>query len=364
MRQHTISNFQAILLLTSMMVGLGVQQNLADAGSDFWLAMLIGWAVGYVVMLLVAALSALHPGQCLVGILIECLGKTAGRVVGILCAAAFLFTAGDVIQQFGYYEITIEIPETPLIFITACYALVIAFAVRTGLETLGRIGEVFFPVLCAVVLITMASLFTSFHSIAFLPVLKSGWVKPVSVGLRVGMLPFASVVAALAIFPNMTEPKKVFHVVNMTSLLTGICETAIVFRNIMVTGVQLSSRNIFPYEKVFRLMPGIDVYPLLDLDVMMSGILAGGVLLFAAVRTLGEIFHLEKFQIFTLPAVALAVSASQVYLNTLYHQREATFFLALYLMPALCGLCVILLAISLLRPANAPPAVPSSGTHT
>lgn len=358
MKEDKISVRQAILLLTSLNIGMSLQLNPSEAGSDFWLAALVGWGGGYLVMLVIASVAALHPGRSLAGILSDCMGPAAGRILALLCAVLFLVIAGDVIQQFGFYEVTIEIPETPILFIDICYGLVIAYAVKIGLEVLGRMSEVFFPVLCTVVLITLASFFTSVHPQVFLPVLKDGWWKPVSVGLRIAMLPFAMTAAGLTIFPNLNEPQKVFHVVNMAVLLSGIVEWVIVIRDVAVAGIQLSSRNIFPYEKVFRLMPGIDIYPLLDLDVMMSGILTGGLLIFAAVRTVGEIFGLEKYKILAFPATGLAVSVSQFYLRSLAAQMAFSKALSDYLLPALFALCAVLFLISIGKQGSGRPAPP------
>lgn len=354
---------QAVLLLSSLLIGMSLQLNPSEADSDFWLAALIGWGGGYLIMLLVASVSAMHPGQSLVGILNDCMGPAGGKSVALLCAALFIMVAGDVIQQFGFYEVTIEIPETPILFIDICYGLIIAYAAKVGLETLGRMSEVFFPVLCLVVLVTLASFFTSVHPQVFLPVLKNGWWKPVDVGLHIMMLPFAITAVCLTVFPHLSDPRQVFRVTNRAALLAGIVEWVIIVRDVAVTGIQLSSRNIFPYEKVFRLMPGIDVYPLLDLDVMMCGILTGALLIFAAISAIGETFGLEKYNVLAFPATGLAVSVSQIYLRSLSNQMAFSWVMASYILPALFALCVILFVVSLMkRPPEsraAPPGPPA-----
>ncbi len=58
MKEEKISVLQAVMLLTCFFVGTSVIINpAADSGNDAWIAALIGWAGGYIVFLIVAAVA-------------------------------------------------------------------------------------------------------------------------------------------------------------------------------------------------------------------------------------------------------------------------------------------------------------------
>lgn len=353
MKQEKITVMQTIMLLTCFLTGTSIILNsAAESGSDAWIAALIGWAGGYIIFLIVAAVASLHPGKTLVGIMIDCFGNRTGKIFGLLYALFFIWLAGAVLHVFSFYVISVEFPETPILFIDICIMLVITFAVKIGLEVLGRMSEVFLIIFGIVVIATFASLSTDFHVLAFKPILKNGILPPLMSGLESAVLPFSESMIALTIFPNVNNQKKIFKIANITTLLTGGFLVLILVRNIVVVGVDLSSRNIFPAEKIFRLMPGIDIYPLLDLDVIMTGVIKVAIILFAAVRTLGEVFSLKEFKILVLPTSALAVSSSTILIQSIYDQLLSAKIVALTYIPVFLGMSVILLFVSLIKPRS------------
>ena len=307
-KEEKITAYQATQMFTAFIFGSVIAMNpAADAGSDAWLAYLIGWLCGFLIFLMVAALASLHPGKSLVGILEDCVGKTAGKCIGLIYALFFIALTAAVTSSFGYYEITTEIPETPILFVEICFLLVAAFAVRIGLEVIGRVSEIFMLIITAIVLITLFSVATDFHTDAFEPVLIYGLRRPLTAGLRMAFLPFGESVAALTILPHLTCRRDVFRVSNGTSLFAGALLYITMLRNILVVGVPTSARILFPSEKIFRLMPGIDIYPLLDFDVIVSGIIKLSVLMYAILTILRDVFALEDHKLLCLPVTGILI---------------------------------------------------------
>ena len=55
-------------MFTAFLFGSSIATNpAAAAGSDAWLAYLIGWLGGFLIFLLIAAVASLNPGKSLVG---------------------------------------------------------------------------------------------------------------------------------------------------------------------------------------------------------------------------------------------------------------------------------------------------------
>lgn len=360
MKFERITPLQATMLLTCFLIGSSVILNPAESGGhDAWLSTLIGWGMGYILLLMVAAVASLHPGKSLVGILEDCFGQKAGRVLGFFYALFFIGMSGVILHVYGLYEISVEFPETPVLFIDICFILVAAYTVKLGLEVMGRLSEIFLVVFALVVTVTLASFFTDFHINAFEPVLENGLWPPFLAGIKFALIPFSEFCIALTILPNVTDQKALFKISNRVALISGLFLMVIMARNILVVGVNLSSRNIFPAEKIFRLMPDIDIYPLLDLNVIMTGMLKVSVMIFASVRTLGEVFSLKEYKVLAFPTAALAVSVSYVFIHDLFDQLQSLQVVALIYVPAFCLMLILMLFLSLVRKKAPPGSTPA-----
>ncbi|MPM83015.1 hypothetical protein SDC9_130078 [bioreactor metagenome] len=112
--------------------------------------------------------------------------------------------------------------------------------------------------------------------------------------------------------PNLNDIKKTSKSLVLAVLVAGGIMYIFTVRNISVLGVSVTARNVFPSEKVFRLMPVLDIIPLLDINVIVFGILKVALVLYAQAKMLGDIFGLKEFKINVLPLAALDIVISSV----------------------------------------------------
>ena len=238
-----------------------------------------------------------------------------------------------------------------------CYLLVAAFAVRIGLEIMGRISEIFMIIMTVIVLITLFSVATDFHADAFEPVLIYGLRRPLTAGFQMAMLPFGESVAALTILPHLTSRRDVFRVSNGASLFVGALLYIVMLRNIMVVGVNTSERVMFPSEKIFRLMPGIDIYPLLDFNVIVAGTIKLAVLIYASLTILRDVFALEDHKLLLLPVTGVLIPLSQILQPSIFWMKYVTTVIVpLVYIPFTIVVPFLLFLISLIRGKPAEPA--------
>ena len=300
------------MLIAGFFLGSTIVMNsAANDGADAWFSILVGIATGFLMVSITATLAALHPGKSLVEILIFCFGRITGRIIGFLYFIYAMWLSGEVLLTFSNYSNSISYPETPILFLSISYMLVIAFAVKIGLEAMGRISEVLVVLSILITIAALFSVFTAFHPDAFLPMFKNGITKPAVSGLMNGLLPFAEVFLALNILPNLNDKTKIYKSLNLAVLVAGGIMFIFTARNILVLGVDTAARNVFPAEKVFKLMPSsIDMIPLLDINVIVYGILKVSLALYAQAKILGDIFGLKEFKINVLPLAALDIVVS------------------------------------------------------
>ena len=272
----------------------------------------------------------------------------------------FLFAiwlSSAVVLTFSNYSNSVSYPETSILFLSICYMLIIAFAVKIGLEAMGRISEVLIVLAILITAVTLFSLLSNFHPDAFLPMFKDGLIKPAASGLMAGLLPFAEVFLALNIMPNLNDKKKTAKSLYLAVLVAGGFMYLFTMRNISVLGVSVTARNVFPSEKVFKLMPGLDIIPLLDINVIVFGILKVAVALYVQAKILGDIFGLKEFKIFVLPLAALNIIISTMlshdFISQLYVAKN---IVPLMYIPVLVVIPLAMLIITLLKKGkpNAP----------
>ncbi|MPM94607.1 hypothetical protein SDC9_141755 [bioreactor metagenome] len=120
----------------------------------------------------------------------------------------------------------------------------------------------------------------------------------------------------------------------------------------------MSSRNVFPSEKVFRLMPALDIIPLLDINVIVFGILKVSLALYTQAKILGDIFGLKEFKINVLPLAAFDVVISALlshdFITQLYVAKN---IVPLMYVPILVVIPLAVLTISLIKKGE-PKALP------
>jgi len=351
LKEEKISSYQMVMLIAGYFLGSSIILNsAAKDGSDAWFSGLVSIAAGFIVVSITAAIAMLHPGKSLVEILIFCFGRTAGRIIGFFYLIFAIWLSGEVLLTFSNYSNTVTYPETPILFISICYMIIIAFAVKIGLEAMGRISEVLMVLAILISVVALLSLVTDFHPDAFLPLFKDGIAKPAVSGLMGGLLPFAEVFLALNILPNLNDKKKTFKSLSLAVLVAGGVMYLFTVRNISVLGVDMASRNVFPSEKVFRLMPVLDIVPLLDINVIIYGILKVSLALYAQAKILGDIFGLKEFKIYVMPLAALDIVVS----TTLHHDFITQLYIInntvpLMYVPVLVVMPLIMMIISLVK---------------
>lgn len=108
-------------------------------------------------------------------------------------------------------------------------------------------------------------------------------------------------------------------------------------------------------------MPGLDVIPLLDINVIVSGIIKVSLALYAGAKMLGNIFGLKDFKTFVLPLAALDIVVSGFVHRDLFTQLfVAANIVPIVYVPILVIMPLIMMTISLIKkekPDTEPPVL-------
>lgn len=306
-----ISKQQLIFMLAVFFLGdFALINPSKGAGQDAWLVFLIGWIGGFLLIGIYSYISILNPGKTLIDILKDSFGKTLGSIIGILYIWYFIHLASLVLRTSGEYMIAVNYPETPLVFINAVYILLLAYAVKKGLEVIGRASEVFTPILIMLVLTTTSLLIGEFNFKNFIPILNKSFGYYLKEGYSVLTFPFGEAVVFLMIFPYLNTKEKLLKTAYTAIFISGIIMIIIMLRDLLVLGPDMLKRNIFPPHSSASLIPGLAIEPFISVNLLISG---GGqivVCMYAALIGITQILDLDDYKPLVHPIAILIVTTS------------------------------------------------------
>ncbi|KNY25601.1 GerAB/ArcD/ProY family transporter [Pseudobacteroides cellulosolvens] len=350
-KNSKISNYQLFTLLCGFMIGSSlIVSPAAGAKQEAWLAFLIGCIIGTILIAMYASIYRLNPSCTLIEALEKNFGKILGKVFGVLYIWYFIHLTSLVLRNFGEYSVVTGYPETPILFIIVCFSLIIAFSVRAGIEVMGRISEIFLVILTAILVFVFFSLITSFDLENLKPFMTQG-IKPIiNTAFGIVTFPFGETIAFLMVFPHVIKQEKIMKTSIFSSLFVGLVLIEVILRNTLVLGSNMASRDIFPSHIVFRLIPNLDVDPLLDVNLTVAGIIKAGICIYAASAGIVQLLNLDDYKPFVLPFTALAVSLSiWIYGSIMEMLQWASDIWPYYSIPFQIVIPCILLILSFVR---------------
>lgn len=346
-----ISPVQLSFLLTGFLFGSSAILNPATAArQDAWLAFLLGWAGGVLLIGIYIAITRLNPGKTLVDILIACFGKILGTAFSLLYIWYFIHLAALIIRNFGEYMTTMNYPKTPLLFLAITLVSVSAYSVRKGLETTGRTSEIFIPFLPLSVIFLFFFVYREFNPANFLPVLENGLKPVVNTGLIIVTFPFGQSVVFLTLFANLSDRKKLTGSVIVSVLIVGIMLLAILARDIMALGPDILERALYAPDITSRLVTYLTIYPVISVSFLIGGGTRTAICIYGAATSIARIAKLDNYVPLVMPISALAVTLSiwvfETVLEMFEFAKEAWFY---YSLPFQVIIPVLVLIISFIK---------------
>lgn len=344
-----ITTVQLFTTLTGFIFGSTVLMNPAtQAKEDSWLAFIIGWAGGLVLIYVYLLISKYNPNKTLVEILIDNFGKYIGTVVSILYIMYFVHLASLVLRNFGEFSVTVTYQETPQVVIISLLALLVAYAVRGGLEVAARINLLLFPVIPVGIFLISLALLSYHDTTAMFPVLKNGIFPVLNAGFAVMAFPFGEVVAFLMLFPFVNATNKVSKVSFLSVIIGGAVLLLVLLRDLAALGPDLIANTNYPGHMTSRLIPFISVEPLVDLNFMVGGGIKISVLIFAATYGISQILKTNNYKPLVLAVTSFAVVLSiWVYNNAMDMFRWASKIYPYYALPFQVIIPLVLLGVSM-----------------
>lgn len=177
-----ISAFQMALMIIPTIIATAVLAVPAitgkQAGRDMWLSPICGAPIGFFTVFIVCQLHKYYPKESIIQYSRHIIGRIPAQILGFVYLFFFLHTCGLINQQYAGFIISSLLPKTPMIVIVVSVVLVCAFAVRGGLEVLGRVAQLFIPIFMLLPLLLIL-LFSDLDPKNMFPILEHGMLPPI-----------------------------------------------------------------------------------------------------------------------------------------------------------------------------------------
>jgi spore germination protein KB len=348
-----VSSIQMFMLLIGFLYGSTVILNSAlGAKNDAWLAILLGGAGGALLMGVYVAIALLNSSRTLVEILRDRFGKSVGNAVSILYIWYFIHLASLVFRNFGEFIATVTFPETPMVVVVGIFAIILVYAVNSGVEVIGRLSELLVPVLPVVVLIICLSLITTHDFTAFLPMLENGMAPVLNAAFGFIAFPFGETVAFLMLFPHLNKKGSLKKIAALSVLFMVALSLLLFFMDITVLGSDLMQQATFVPHLTALLIPGMNVEPLVDINLLIGGGVKISVCIYAAARALSQVAGIGDYRKLTTAITTFCVVLSiWVYGNVLEMFSWAEKVWSYYSIPFQMVIPLLLLFLSLRKRA-------------
>lgn len=211
MEKGRISAFQMGVLIFPTILATGIlivpSITAAHAKNDLWLSPIWGSIVGFISVYIICYLGHLFPKQSIIQYSQQIIGRVPGWIVGFLYLFFILHINGVIVREYAEFTIGVILPMTPIHVIMGAQLLVCGFAVRGGVEVLGRAALVFFPAFLFLFLLVHILLLPDLKPEFLFPILEHG-IKPSIIG---GIIPagwFSEVFLITFLIPFVTDKKK------------------------------------------------------------------------------------------------------------------------------------------------------------
>ncbi|MFD2611839.1 GerAB/ArcD/ProY family transporter [Paenibacillus gansuensis] len=241
------------------------------AGEAAWLASIGGMGMACFFALLYSGLYKRMNAQSIDEYAFKKLGRLAGGVINLfLLLLAMILIAGNIRNIVGFLTIQL-LPETPMTVLIFVVVLLTSYAMKVGLTSIARAGELFFPFILFILFIFIIFLTNDARLEELEPILGYGWEGIAKGALFFQTFPFWEMVLFLSIAPMATSRATMLRKAFLFSIIFGgAIITMLTLFCIMIEGAELTGYNVFPTFRLAQSLHGGGFFG--RLEILMAGI--------------------------------------------------------------------------------------------
>lgn len=289
----------------------------ADAKQDAWIAAIVGWLLGLLIVLFYIAFSRLFPNISFLSFVEYAFGKWLGKLLS-LSFIFFTFIASSIVLYYiGNFMTTQIMPETPTEAFIILFASIVFMGLRLGLEVLARTAEILFP--WFIVLFTVLAIFLipEIEMQKIMPIMEFGFKPVLWPAINFASTASLPLIVFLMIYPmSLNHKKKAGSAFFIGVLIGGIFAIIVTFLSISILGVEISAKNMYPS---YALAQKINIGNFIQrVEILMAGMwfmtifFKASFYAYGFVSGIAQLFGCKDYRPLVLPCGMIIVSFSVV----------------------------------------------------
>lgn len=306
-----IGLLQASTLTAALISGISRQNT--------WIVLIVGFFISLLLLLVYLSISSKFPGKSLIEINSQIYGRYLGKMISIIYIYYFWFIISTHIRFISDFFSTYLFSETDISVFIIAVMLVSMYAVRKGIEVIGRTGLVLsiFSLIIAV-LITILNI-KDIHLSNFLPVLQIG-LKEIIQGVNAMVaIPFGEVIVFLMFFPYVNDKERIKKSAIRGFTIGSIYFLIIILRNTAVLG-NIVSFYVLPSYQVAKLIDIGEIVTrveaLIAMALLFNVFLKICIYYYAAVLSTAQLFKLSNYRPLVMPIGIISIVMSMSMFNS------------------------------------------------
>lgn len=243
--------FLLFIMRTTIVISFLPVLTLGEARQDAWIAAILTFFTSAAAVYFVVKLALKFPNKSIVEYSQELIGIIPGKLLCLSYLGLFLFVAGTDIRLYGEVIRSGFLPEMPMVVIVGSMVLLAVMAVYSGLEPLGRMADIIFPIFLLMLLgaLLFPLLEADFSNLQ--PVLYNGW-SPVLMAVITPTAIIAQYTTLSMLVPSLTQPEKTMKVALWSLFCSSLVLVFFALIVVAVLGAEEGMRATFPVFKMLR----------------------------------------------------------------------------------------------------------------
>ncbi|WP_028610602.1 GerAB/ArcD/ProY family transporter [Paenibacillus harenae] len=289
----------------------------ADAGQHAWIAAIVGWLLGLLVVVLYVSLGKLFPQMTFIAYIEHTFGKWLGKPISLFFIFFSFVTSSIVLYYIGNFMTTQIMPETPIGAFVILFAGIVLMGLRLGLEVLARTAEILFP--WFLLLFTTLTLFLipEIEIQKIRPIIEIGFKPVIRAALVFAGTASLPMVVFLMIYPmSLNEKKGAGKAFYTGTLIGGIFIIIITFLSVSILGAELSAKNMYPS---YALSKKINVGNFIQrVEILMAGLwfltifFKATFYAYGFISGIAQVFGCKDYRPFVIPCGMIMIAFSLV----------------------------------------------------
>lgn len=269
-----INNRQLFWMIMMLEIGINLLISMTAtilyAKQDAWISYILAGGAGLVITYIASKLSSRYPRQTLIEYSVTILGKWGGKLIVIPFILQWFWVISLILRdEFLFIRLSVLYKTPAWVVIGTMLGVVIYTVYHGGIEAIGRVSELWGPILMIILALTFALTINNLNAPMLLPVYADTGPGPILQGALAPVSLLGESVLLMMLFPFVEHPGKGTR----KAVLLGVALSSVmllfgVLWVIMTFGPAVSGRLQFPFFEMVKLVYLMEFIQNMDIFVM------------------------------------------------------------------------------------------------